>query len=50
VVYLKDGDLKTTKFSEVEKDNKKLVGVSGRKDYMKVSKTNGLLPPEPNQY
>ena len=50
VVYLKDGDLKTTKFSEVKKDNKKLVGVSGRKDYMKVSKTNGLLPPEPNQY
>ncbi|HAB26964.1 MAG TPA: hypothetical protein DCE27_03770 [Xanthomarina gelatinilytica] len=50
VVYLKDGDLKTTNFSNIEENNEKLVGVSGRQDPIRVSKTNGLTPPEPNQY
>jgi len=50
VVYLKNGDLKTTNFSNIEKENEKLVGVSGRQDPIKVSKTNGLAPVEPNQY
>ena len=50
VVYLKDGDLKTTEFSNIEIDDEKPVGVSGRQDHMRVRKTNGLTPPEPNQY
>ena len=50
VVYLKGGDLKTTNFSNIEENNEKLVGVSGRQDPIRVSKTNGLTPPEPNQY
>ena len=50
VVYLKDGDLKTTEFSNIEIDDEKPVGVSGRQDHMRVRKTNGLTPPEPSQY
>ena len=50
VVYLKDGNLKTTEFSNIEIDDEKPVGVSGRQDHMRVRKTNGLTPPEPNQY
>ena len=50
VVYLKDGDLKTTEFSNIEINDEKPVGVSGRQDHMRVRKTNGLTPPEPNQY
>jgi len=50
VVYSKNGDLKTTQFSKVEIKNEKPVGVSGRQDPIKVKTTNGLTPPEPNQY
>ena len=50
VVYLKDGDLKTTEFSNIEIDDEKPVGISGRQDHMRVRKTNGLTPPEPSQY
>jgi len=50
VVYLKNGDLKTTNFSNIEKENEKLVGVSGRQDPIKIKKTNGLTPPEPSRY
>ena len=50
VVYLKDGDLKTPEFSNIEIDDEKPVGVSGRQDHMRVRKTNGLTPPEPSQY
>jgi hypothetical protein len=50
VVYLKDGDLKITEFSNIEIDDEKPVGVSGRQDHMRVRKTNGLTPPEPSQY
>ena len=50
VVYLKNGDLKTTEFSNIEVDDEKPVGVSGRQDHIQVRKTNGLTPPEPNQY
>jgi len=50
VVYLKDGNLKTTEFSKIKIDDEKPVGVSGRQDHMRVRKTNGLTPPEPNQY
>ena len=50
VTYMENGNLKTTQSSNVEKENKKPIGVSGRKDYMKVEKTNGLTPPEPINY
>jgi|TARA_R100001530_G_scaffold19335_5_gene16329 hypothetical protein len=50
VVYLKNGDLKTTNFSNIEKENEKLVGVSGRQDPIRIKKTNGLTPPEPSRY
>ena len=45
VVYLKDGELKVTNFSEVQLDEEKPFGVSGRKDIPAI-----LGVPEPEKY
>ena len=45
VVYLKDGELKVTNFSEVRLEKEVAFGVSGRKDIPTI-----LGPPEPEKY
>ena len=50
MVYVDEGNLKVTKFSNIEKEEEVVVSIHGREDDVAPMKQAGVKPVEPTSY